>query len=228
MTTPQSDQLIDELRANAVFAGFADDLLRPLTGNAIWREYAAGEVVVMEGDPDAGFYYVQYGWLKAIKLSQSGREQVLRFIEAGESFNEVGVFANRPIPATVVTLEPAGVWKIRQESLRQFLREQPDFAEQLVANLANRMLYLVSLVNDLSLLSVTGRLASLLVSQTTDDILHRPRWFTQAELASRLGTVPDVLQRVLRRMEEDGLIAVQRHMIRILDRDGLIKLAEQT
>jgi CRP-like cAMP-binding protein len=44
-----------------------------------------------------------------IKRSLDGREQILRFVSPGEIFNEIGVFANRPNPATVVALEAAEV-----------------------------------------------------------------------------------------------------------------------
>jgi DNA-binding transcriptional regulator YhcF (GntR family) len=64
-----------------------------------------------------------------------------------------------------------------------------------------------------------------LLEDASDDVLHRPRWYTQAELAARLGTVPDVIQRVLRGLENDGFIAVERHQIRILDRQALTDMA---
>jgi DNA-binding GntR family transcriptional regulator len=87
------------------------------------------------------------------------------------------------------------------------------------------MLYLVSLVTDLSLRPVTGRLARLLLDDAVDDVLERPRWYTQAELAGRLGTVPDVVQRVLRGMENDGYIVVDRNQIHIVDRQALTEIA---
>jgi CRP/FNR family transcriptional regulator len=88
-------------------------------------------------------------------------------------------------------------------------------------------MYLVSLVSDLSLRPVTGRLARLLLDSADEDgVLHRPRWYTQAELASRLGTVPDVVQRALRELDQEGIIAVQRRKIVILDQDALAEWAE--
>ncbi|MCB0016174.1 MAG: Crp/Fnr family transcriptional regulator [Anaerolineales bacterium] len=153
------------------------------------------------------------------------REQILRFLEPGETFNEIGVFADQANPATAIALEPAGIWLIRREALLDLLQERPDFGQHVLTKMADRMLYLVSLVTDLSLRPVTGRLARLVLENTTDDILHRPRWFTQAELAARLGTVPDVIQRSLRNLEKDGHIVVERHQIRILDREALLAIA---
>ena len=56
--------------------------------------------------------------------------------------------------------------------------------------------------------------------------LARPSWYTQNELAARLGTVADVVQRSLRRLEAEGVIRVERHLITILDPERLAELAE--
>ena len=228
MTKTQSSrsQLIPRLQANPFFAGLEEDMLRELAETAVWREYNSGEIVVLEGEALSGLYYLQYGWLKVVKISPGGREQVLRFLEPGETFNEVGLFANQPNPATAIALEPAGVWLIRREAIRQLIRAHPEFAEHVLSKMAERLLYLVSLVTDLSLRPVTGRLARLILEEAVDDTLHRPRWYTQAELAARLGTVPDVVQRALRALEKEGFIEVQRRLIRITDRNALAAIAE--
>src|SRR5690606_28186408 len=146
-------------------------------------------------------------------------------LEPGETFNEIGVFTRRPNPATAIALEPAGVWLIRREALVRLLAEHPAFGQSVMEKMAERMLFLVSLVTDLSLRPVTGRLARLVLESAASDVMPRPRWFTQAELAARLGTVPDVIQRSLRSMESEGLIAVERQQIRILNRPALEELA---
>jgi CRP/FNR family transcriptional regulator len=222
---PPLDQFIQQLQTIPLFEGLDKSLLQDLAHGARWRQYDAGEVVVLEGEALPGLYFLQSGWLKVVKISPGGREQILRFLEPGETFNEIGVFAQRANPATAIALEPAGVWLIGRDALLHLLQERPAFAQHVVARMAERMLYLVSLVTDLSLRPVTGRLARLLIEGAQDDILHRPRWFTQAELAARLGTVPDVIQRSLRTLESDGLIVVEKHQIRLLDRAALTEVA---
>lgn len=218
------DRLLEQLRALAYFKGLDEETLSELARGAVWREYAAGEVVFLEGEASPGLHYLAAGWLKVVKVSLEGREQVLRFVGPGETFNEIGAFANRPNPATAIALEAAGVWLLQRETITHLLREQPELAQRLVENLADRVIDLVNLVSDLSLRSVTGRLARLLLDESSGDVLRRPRWHTQAELAAQLGTVPDVVQRALRSMEAEGAIQVERHEIRILDRAALEKL----
>ncbi len=221
---PNRDELLGLLGALAYFKGLDEPTLRELARGAVWREYAAGQVVFMEAETSSGLHYLVSGWLKAVKYSAEGREQVLRFLGPGETFNEIGAFANRPNPATCIALEEAGVWLLPRETIARLLQEKPQMAQRLIENMADRVIDLVNLVTDLSLRSVTGRLARLLLDESRDDVLYRPRWHTQAELAARLGAVPDVVQRALRKLEGEGAIQVERHEIRIRDRAALEKL----
>ncbi len=223
--SPPLNEFVQHLREIPLFDGLAESDLQDLALLSRWREYDAGEIVVLEGEVQPGLYYLEYGWLKVVKTSLSGREQILRFLEPGETFNEIGIFTDRLNPATAIALEPAGIWLIPQPSLLRLLQQKPGFAQHILSKMAERMLYLVSLVSDLSLRPVTGRLARLLLEDAVDDVLERPRWYTQAELAARLGTVPDVIQRALRSLENDGLIVVDRHQIRLLDRQALARTA---
>lgn len=224
-TRPQIDQLAQQLYSVSFFEELDAPTIDKFAQGAMWREYAAGEAIFWEGDVPSGLYYLQSGWVKVIKSSPAGREQVLRYLEAGDMFNEVAAFSDKPNPATAVALEPVGIWLLQRKALMRLLRERPDFAQHVIENMAGRILYLVTLAADLSLRSVNGRLARLILESADDDILHRPRWHTQSELAARLGTVPDVIQRALRNLESDGLIEVQKQYIRILDRHTLSEIA---
>jgi CRP/FNR family cyclic AMP-dependent transcriptional regulator len=211
----------DVLLAAPYFVGLDAATLKAVAQATIRRDYEAGQVVFLEGEPCTGLYVIQDGWLKAVKISPAGREQILQVVGPGEVFNAIGVFVESPNPATVVALEPATVWIVRRETMLQLLDEYPDLARVIIQNLAGRVLHLVTMVEDLSLRPVETRLARLLLEQSEGEVLQRRRWTTQAEMAARLGTVPDVLNRALRSLVEKDLIEVERHQIRILDRQGL-------
>lgn len=213
--------LVEHLLTEPLFSGVDRIALRQLAESATWRQYAAGEVVFLEGETAPGLYFLESGWLKIVITSLEGREQVLLYLAPGEIFNPLGAFANRPNPATAIALEAAVVWLLSREAMGRLLRDWPDLAQRVIANMASRLVQLTTLVEDLSLRPVSGRLARLLLESAQDDVLPRPRWYTQAELAARLGTVPDMVGRALRRLVEQGYIAVERHQFRILDPAGL-------
>ena len=222
--TPKSDAThtaAEALAAVASLEGLDAATLDAIAHAAVKREYDASQVVFLEGEPCAGLYVVQDGWLKAVKTSPNGREQVMRFVGPGEVFNEIGVLVGDANLVTVIALEAATVWIIRRDTLLRLMDEYPRLARTITQNLGKRVLHLISLVEDLSLRTVEARLARVLLEQSTEEVLQRHRWTTQTEMASRLGTVPDVLNRALRSLVEEGLIQMERHQIRILNRQRL-------
>lgn len=192
----------------------------------MWKVFDSEAVVFWEGDTESNLYYLQYGLLKVLKSSPEGRQQILRLIQAGEIFNEVGVLARRANPATAVALEESGIWLIPRKSIEEVLLEHPKMALQMIENMADKFVDLVSLAADLSLKSVKARFVKLLLEQAQDDVIERGSWATQTELASRLGTVPDVLSRVMRELTRAGLIEIDKHRIRILNRESLLQQAQ--
>lgn len=191
------------------------------------RSYNPDEVIFLEGDPPEIFYVIHQGWVKAVKLSLEGREQILDFMGPGRPINIAPVFAEQPLPVTLVALEASTLWAIQQSTLLVLLDRYPAMSRLVIRTLAGRLLYTLSLIEDLSLRSVTARLAKLLLIQVpTESVISRRRWATQSEIAARLGTVPDVAHRALRSLADEGLIRVDRHQIVILDRDGLAAKAQ--
>ncbi|MBL8104156.1 MAG: Crp/Fnr family transcriptional regulator [Anaerolineales bacterium] len=223
--TTNADLFLKRLRASEFLHGLDESALRQIAESAAWKVYPPNAVIFWEGDNESNLYFLQYGSLKAMKTSPDGREQVLRFLYAGEVFNEVGALARKPNPATAIALEESGVWLLPRHALDKILLEHPQVALQIIENMADKIVGLVTLAADLSLKTVEARFAKLLLDAAEGDVIERRRWTNQTELAARLGTVPDVLSRVIRELTKVGLIEMDRQSIRILDRAGLAERA---
>jgi CRP/FNR family transcriptional regulator len=214
------------LKAVSYFSKLDPAELNLVAGSAVRRTYGAGRVVLLDGEPCEGLHLVESGWLKAVKIGPDGREVVLQMLRAGDAFNIVGVFTEAPNQATVTALEQSNVWVVRREVLLRLLDTNPALARQVVADLAARVMHLVRTVEDLSLRSVEARLARLLLEQAEGETVSRRRRATQAEMAARLGTVTDVVNRALRKLAGQGFLRVERRQIHILDADGLRRIAQ--
>jgi CRP/FNR family transcriptional regulator len=221
MRVPDIDSLIEILHVVPVFERLDLEVLAVLARSAVWREHDAGSIVFLEGDIARGFYCVHSGWLKEVRISPEGREQILQYLGAGEIFNYMGIFVDRPNPATAIALEPTGVWLLQRDSFHSVLATNPNLGLRVAEALADYVVQLVQLVSDLSLHTVEARLAQRLLEQSEEGVVYRQRWATQAEMAARLGTVPDVINRALQKLVEEQLIRVERQRIWILDQQGL-------
>lgn len=209
------------LEDNPLFASLDKPVVERLIARAYPKRYSPGEILCMEGDPAAGLFICKSGWLKAARISPSGREQIIRYFGPGETFNEAGAIAEAPVPATITALKDSEVLMVPPESLLSLLEDETGLAAALCRMLAERVRYLVSLVENLSLKPVEARVAGYLLAAEVDGEVPRAAWLNHAELAARLGTVPDVLGRVLRNFEKAGLVSATRRTIRILDAGGL-------
>ncbi len=221
----QTDALLKRLKTFEFLRGLDEPTLGSVAESSLWRVYAPNAVVFWEGDTETHLFYLQYGWLKVTKIAPDGRQQTLRFLGPGEKFNEIGVFAKRSNPVTAIALEESGIWLIPRPALEQALLTHPQTVFQVVENMAERLIGLMDLTADLSLRSVEARLVKFLLEQAREGVIERRKWTTQAELSAHLGTVPDVLSRILRRFTRSGWIEMDKRHIRILDRAGLAKQA---
>lgn len=206
--------------------GLQGDARRRVELAARRRGFGAGETVFRQDEGMDGLFLIEEGWFKVVKSSADGREQTLRVLGPGEAFNSLNLFVDTPNPATVEALEAAVVWHIPGTVVGELLHQDPGLAWGLIRHMAHQLQHLTELVADLSLRTVEARLARLLLEEAEDGVLDRHRWATQAEIAARVGTVTDVVNRALRNFVSDGLIYMERRKITLLDTQALRDVAK--
>lgn len=194
-----------------------------------FRHFDAGQVIYVEGEPATFVYILERGWVKATRMTHEGREQGLLFLRPVEIFGDIAIFTETTYPGTTTALESVDVWAIPSLKLLELVQQYPDLALMIIRKLSQRILYYIGLVEDLSLRSVEARLAHTLLyhAELKNGQLVVPRrfWTTFDEMAVRLGTVRDVLSRVIKSLEADGIIKVEKKAILLLDPKGLSERA---
>jgi CRP/FNR family cyclic AMP-dependent transcriptional regulator len=207
------------------FARLDANTLDAVTRRAFRRSCAKGQMVFVEGEPCAGMWVVEKGRVKLLRLSTDGREQVVKLLGPGEFFNEVAVLDGGPNPVSAMAAMESTLWVIERNTMLDLLERYPALAAGVIENLASRARHLLALVEDLSLRTVSARLAKLLLAQAEPGS-EVPRRLTQQEMAAQVGTVREMVSRVLRAFEEEGLISFDRHRLIVLDREGLEREAK--
>ncbi|NDY41494.1 Crp/Fnr family transcriptional regulator [Dissulfurirhabdus thermomarina] len=193
---------------------------------AVEHSVPAGAAVFSEGDEGTGFYVVLEGRVKIFKLSAEGREQILHLFGPGDPFGEAAVFAGRHFPANAVALAPSRLLFFPRAAFVDLVTRRPSLALGMLAVLSRRLHRFARLIEDLSLREVPGRLAAYLLAlpgagSAAPVVLEIPK----AQIAGLLGTTPETLSRILRKMSDRGLVRVDGPRIRILDRPALEDLA---
>ncbi len=211
----------------ALFASLSEPETQALAQRAVERRFAPGEMLFWEGEPCAGIFLILQGSVKIFKTSAGGREMMLALESAPSTVAELPLFDGGPYPASVRAVEPVVSLFINKNDFQQVCRQYPDVALKVLAVVGRRLRHLVGVVESMTFGSVTQRLARLLLDasrQTGKEEFDLP--LTHQELASRLGTVREVVSRNLARFRGEGLIRIQGHQVIILDRAGLERESE--
>lgn len=215
------------LRPSALFAGLNGDTLQELAQACVIRSFEAGEFLFLQGDAAEGFYIVTAGELNIHRQGPDGREQILHIFGPGEVCGEVPVFQGTTYPASAVAAGRARALYVPRERFSDFATRHPGVLMAMLASLSKRLRQFVELIDDLSLKEVSARLARHLQGLGEAQGRHVLRLeSSKAMLASRLGTAPETLSRVLRKMQERKIIRVSGRDVVLLDQDQLLELAE--
>lgn len=181
-----------------------------------------------EGDDAFGFYVILSGKVKIYKLSPDGKEQIFHILDAHEPFGEAAVFAGLHYPASAQALCETSVLFFPTQRFVDLITREPSLALSMLALLSMRLRKLTTLVENLSLKEIPVRLAAYLLFQCNGDgsLSTSSLEVSKNQMAGLLGTIPETLSRVLKRMADEKLIKTSPRTITILDRKGLADLAE--
>ena len=213
---------IEMLRKIPYFSMLSRDDLAQVAMLTVERHFNRGDLILIAGEPEGSLCYVCSGLVKVFKASPDGKEQVLRLIGTGYTFNDVPALDGGPNPASVAAVESSNVYVIRRSGLHQLIKTRPEVAEAVVLTLAKTLRHLVALVEDLSLRHVTARVAKILLDQEISaqqgQQVHR---LTQTEMAALVGSTREVVGRALKELETAGAIEMRHGQAVMLNRERL-------
>lgn len=217
----------------AIFRGLDPDALLKLANRARDRSIAAGEILFAAGDPPQGLFVVAHGAVRAVRVNLEGREQTIHVETAGGMLAEVAVLDGGPYPSTAIAETDSKVLFLASADVLEFLLQHPPAALQALRMMASRLRQVSGLAERLALQDVGQRLAALLLETAIQNRPHLRNGdsfslpLSHGQIASRLGSVREVVTRSLQRMVQQNAIAIHGHRITVTDLNQLQKIADQ-
>ncbi len=201
------------------FRGLREDKLRALAAKAVPQSVPRNVTVIIEGEFTRSLYVILSGKVKVYLNDENGKELVLDVKGPGEYFGEM-VLDEGPRSASVVTIEPCEFAVISMADFKATLINEPELALQVITHLIQMTRGLNENVKSLALLDVYGRVARMLldlaVEQGGNHVI--PEKLTQQEMANKVGTSREVINRILRDLTTGGYIKVEDRKITIIKR----------
>jgi len=224
---------ISALKRTKLFEALDETALRVLAERAAERRFQKDEVLFVADEDARGLYVIVEGAVRAFRVSQDGREQVIHVERAGATIAEVPVFDDGTYPSTAAAEEETVALFIDKRDVRHVFLEHPEIALAALKVLAGRLRRCAELVEALSLREVGQRLARFLLAEArrsgtrTDNGISFTLTQTNQQIAGRIGSVREVVSRAFTRLQHEGLIIVERRRLTIPNEVALETFAGQ-
>lgn len=196
------------------------DWLKPFLAHCHRRRYPAKTDFIHPGDAADSLFYLVSGQVTVFIEDEDGREIILTYLNKGDFIGEMGMF--RPMPKRSVMVRTRSACELAEISYHKleqlFDGELRGFTKDILYaighQLTERLDATSQKVSHLAFLDVTGRIAGTLLDlcKQPDAMTHPDGMqirITRQEIGRIVGCSREMAGRVLKDLEERGLIGVK-------------------
>lgn len=195
--------------------------LAEVLSRAAYMKVPAGTVMFDEQQPCQGFPMILSGNVRVIKAAASGRELQLYRVCPGESciLTSSCLLGHAPYPVRGVAEQDVELVALPLADFKALLSRHEPFRDYIFSLFSERLSDLMQLVSAVAFQKLDQRLAALLAARPS------PIHTTHQALADELGSVREIVSRLLKHFAEQGMIKLGREQIEVVDAAALRKLS---
>jgi CRP/FNR family transcriptional regulator, dissimilatory nitrate respiration regulator len=208
------------LKNTVIFRDVLESDLLELLRQSQTKTFQTGQTVYLEGDIASSIFVVSIGYFKTFSSSPDGARELTLSVEGSRQIlGLVTAFLEPQIhAASCVALETGVLLCIQNDVFNLALQRSANLAKASLRYLANRHSKLIRRTEQLFFSELNQRLATYLLEYASDNGFQLP---TNSELASQLGTVPELVSRKLGEFYRQGFIRLEKRRVWLENVDAL-------
>lgn len=191
------------------------------------QEYPPTIEVFRQGTPAADVYFMDQGMVKLIHLTADGRELIVGLCFSGGALGVPAVMLGEAHPVSAITLTRCSLRRIPTSIFLKIVETDVGFCHYILTEHCRDMLYQVDQLAGLGLTAqerlerVLARLASVVGAADRSRSLRFPPLLKHWEIAQLIAVTPQHLSRLLKKMQEEGIIRIEKGWLIIADPDRM-------
>jgi CRP/FNR family cyclic AMP-dependent transcriptional regulator len=179
--------------------------------------YPKGTLVIQEGETSNTFFILAKGKVDVFISNNSGDRYVLNTLGDNSFFGELAFLDEEKRSASVVTIEEAHFFMIRQEDFSQILERYPTIYAELVKNLVTMIRRLSDAVSTLGMKDSYRDLKNFLIEQHDNHSFRKkPSQLTPEYIATKIDSTNGIVARLLNKLELDNYISIDNGILFVL------------
>jgi CRP/FNR family transcriptional regulator len=207
-----------------LFSELSPEQLKEVAALSLLRKYSKGEVIFNPAQKAESFFILKSGKVKIYKTSR-GKEQILRIFTPPVIFGEAASFTGDYFPAWAEAVEDSEVVLVPRSGMIKLLKEDPELGMKLLSVMAQRLVYLTTVIENLSLKSALSKVATYILQKSSEvnDTGRVP--FSTSTAAMELGLTKETVSRTLAKLKKLKVVEKERGYLKILNLNALKELA---
>ena len=193
----------------------ADPTLEWFLSHCHTHKYPAKSMLIHAGEKADTLYFIVKGSVAVVIKDEEGKEMILSYLNQGDFIGELGLFEKQENPlrsASIKAKTSCEVAEISYKKFNQLITVNPDILMRLAGQMARRLQNTSQKVGNLAFLDVTGRIANTLLdlAKQPDAMTHPDGMqikITRQEIGQIVGCSRETVGRILKMLEEQGLIS---------------------
>ena len=183
----------------------------------IAKTFSEGDVILRENSYINSIPIVTSGSIRVMRTDEDGREILLYYISSGESciMSFLGGLHQDTSKIKAVAEENTEILFIPIDKVTELIKEYPEWLNYIFRLYHKRFEELLEVVNEVAFKKMDERILSFIKKKcelTKNNELH----LTHEQIANELGTARVVVSRLLKQMEDEGLVTLGRNKITLV------------
>ncbi len=228
METPNRCQFCAQ-HPQSAFHGLSSEGLDEISQLKTCVSFRKGQVIMHEGARPQGVYCIHRGKAKLYTLGTEGKEQIIRFITAGDLLGYRSILSDEPISASATALEDTFACYIPKSSFFKVIEDNPKFSLNMLKLSCHELGEAGKMITSLAQKNVKERLAEILLILSTtfgeDEEGYIDINLTREEIANMVGTATESVIRLISELRKEGYIRSKGKRIALEDRRSLRQIA---
>jgi len=201
--------------------------LHLINENRYEATFKQGEVIIKQGSPASNALFLATGMAKNYYEGIKGKNFIMSILLPGMLIMGPGAYVNSRYAYSVSALTPLQACFISFDIFRNFVRINGDFAESLVEDISIKALRSHIRMVNLAQKKMPGRLAEVLL-YFSDEIFKSDEYemiLSRQELGEMTNMVKESVVRIMKEMENSGVISAESSYIKIIDKEKLRQIS---
>ena len=204
---------LDLIRRVPLFSMLTNDQAQQVADSVVKRRFRRGEIVVEQGRKSNSLFILLNGRARVLTADARGREVILAVLEAGSYVGEMSLIDNEPHSATVRAEIQTDMLVLGRAEFARCLPENSSLSYAIMRGLVQRLRSADRQIESLALLDVYGRVARALLEMA--ELINEQKIIrnkvSRQDLAKVVGASREMVSRVMKDLEERGMIETQEN-----------------